>query len=528
MYFQSPPFPILITQINQLFMKLLSISLACFLTTCFSPVIAQKEKAARKEPDNTDLFESYIKQALLLWKTPGISVVVVKDDKILYKKGFGVTELGKENPFTTSTVSICASTTKAMTAVCMGMLVDEGKVKWSDKVTDIYPAFKLYDDYASSEITVKDLFTHNTGLGNADWLWVLGIDRDTIINRIRLLKPAYSFRSSFIYQNLMYVVAGEIIHKISGMTWDNFIRERLFGPLGMNHTYPVYSESFNEPSHITPHYIFDDSIVKPIPYIDPKGIDAAGGVWSCVDDINKWMMFMLDSATINGNRLLKAATYSELFKPQSIVTVDQFYPTAKLTKPHWTTYGLGWFQEDYRGKMLQFHTGSLDGATAIIGLIPDEHFGIYIFGNLDHAEVRHALMYKAMDLWCFHDDTNDWSAKFYDLYRSNKLAANKKLNEEESKLVLGTHPSLSLSAYAGKYQNEIFGNAEIKLAGDSLLLEYPNHIDLHLTHWHFDTFIAKYTHNWIQKTKVHFALDALGKVSSFEMDGMIYKKQDNN
>jgi CubicO group peptidase (beta-lactamase class C family) len=509
-------------------MRLLYVIWVCYFVFFLSPVMGQNRTTTQKQLDKTADFELYIKQALRLWKTPGISVVVVKDKKVLYKNGFGVTELGKESPFTTSTVSICASTTKAMTAVCMAMLVDEGKVKWSDKVADIYPAFKLYDDYASSEITVKDLFTHNTGLGNADWLWVLGMDADTIINRIRFLKPAYSFRSSFIYQNLMYIVAGEIIHKVSGKSWDEFIKDRLFGPLGMTHSYPVYAESLNEPSHISPHYIFEDSIVRPIPYIKTKGIDAAGGVWSCADDIYKWMMFMLDSATINGKRLLKPETYSELFKPQSIVTEDQFYPTAKLTKPHWATYGLGWFQEDYRGKMVQFHTGSLDGATAIIGLIPDEHFGIYIFGNLDHAEVRHALMYKAMDLWCFQDNSHDWSTEFYELYKNNKLAANKKLRDEESKRVLGTHPSLLLTAYAGIYENEIFGKAEIKLKGDSLLLEYPNHIDLYLSHWHFDTFVARYAYYWYNRTKIRFSLDLSGRVSSFEMDGMVYKRQYNN
>ncbi len=498
-------------------MKCTNIFLLCILLLC--------GQAGFTQANNATVFEAYIKQALHLWKTPGISVAVVKDGKLVYKNGFGVTGLGKPDPFTTSTVSICASTTKAMTAVCMAMLVDEGKVKWTDKVSDVYPAFKLYDNYASSEITVKDLFTHNTGLGNADWFWVLGNDLDTIIHRMRLLKPAYSFRSSFIYQNLMYMVAGEVIHHVSGKTWDDFIKERLFTPLGMNHTYPVYAQSLNEPSHITPHFIFDDSIVKPIPYIDNKGIDAAGGVWSCADDINKWMLFMLDSCMVNGKRLVKAESYKELFKPQSMVTAEQFYPTARATKPHWTTYGLGWFQEDYHGKMVQFHTGSLDGAVAILGLIPDEHFGIYIFGNLDHSELRHALMYKAMDLWCFHDNTNDWSGELYNLYKNIKLEAKKKQKEEEAKRVLNTHPSLALSEYAGKYNNEIFGKAEIVFANDTLLLKYPNNITLRLNHWNFDTFVGHFTYPWIDKTTVSFSLNQQGKISHFEMDGMIYDKE---
>jgi CubicO group peptidase (beta-lactamase class C family) len=499
--------------------------LACILTSCNVLVFSQTKKNAAETPGNAVVFESYIKQALQLWKTPGLSVAVVKDGKVVYKNGFGVTELGKTDPFTTSTMSICASTTKAMTAVCMGMLVDEGKVKWTDKVSDVYPPFKLYDNYANSEITVKDLFTHNTGLGNGDWLWVLGNDPDTVIHRMRLMKPAYSFRSSFIYQNLMYVVAGAVIRQISGKTWEDFIKERLFMPLGMNHTYPVYAQSVKEPSHITPHFIFDDSIVKPIPFIDAKGIGPAGGVWSCADDINKWVLFMLDSATVNGKRLLTEETYHELFKPQSMVTTAEFYPTARLTKPHWTTYGLGWFQEDYRGKMVQFHTGSLDGAVAILGLIPADHFGIYIFGNLDHTEVRHALMYKAMDLWCFHDNSKDWSGDLYTMYKNIKLEAKKKHLEEEGKRVLNTHPTLPLLTYTGKYHNEIFGDAEIAFSNDSLLLKYPNNITLRLTHWNYDTFLGTFTYAWMDKTPIVFSLDATGKVSQFEMDGMVYSRE---
>ena len=283
-------------------------------------------------------------------------------------------------------------------------------------------------------------------------------------------------RSSFVYQNLMYVVAGEVIHKVSGKTFDGFIQERLFAPLGMMHTYANYSLSVNEPSHITPHFMYKDSVVKPINFIEAKGIDAAGGVWSCADDINKWMLFILDSAKVNGNKLLKPETYAALFTPSSFST-NGFYPTAKLTKPHWTTYGLGWFQEDYRGKMVNFHTGSLDGAVAICGLINDEHFGIYIFGNLDHTEVRHALMYKAMDLWVFADNKNDWSTDFYKMYKDLKTKAEKEETVFEAKRTLNTKPSLALKSYAGKYSNEIYGDAEIVSNNDSLRLQFPNHIN---------------------------------------------------
>ena len=499
-----------------------------YFVAAFILAICIHAGAQKKNETNNNIaagFDTYIQNAMPLWKIPGLSIVVVKDGEVVFKKAYGFTELGKPAPFTTSTLSICASTTKAMTAACMGMLVDEGKIKWTDKVSDIYPALKLYDNYANASLTVKDLFTHNTGLGNADWLWLLGYSVDTIIQKMRLLQPAYSFRSSFIYQNLMYVVAGEVIHKVSGKTFDEFINERLFKPLGMMHTFPNYPLSENEPSHITPHFIFDNGIVKPIPMIDYKGIDAAGGVWSSADDISKWVLSLLDSTKINGGRLLKPETYAALFTPESM-SANGFYPTQKLTKPHWTTYGLGWFQEDYRGKMVNFHTGSLDGAVAICGLINDEHFGVYIFSNLDHAELRHALMYKAMDLWVFNDDKNDWSKDFYKMYKNLSDEGKKQEKDFVSKRILGTKPSLDIKNYTGKYSNDIFGDALIVLKNDSLLLQFPNNVNVQLSHWNYDTFLGKFEHGWMGQDQLTFMIDAIGKAASFSFMGMDYKKTD--
>src|ERR1700722_784738 len=485
--------------------------------------IAQKKSAT---DDKTALFDAYVQAGLKLWQTPGMSIAVVKDGRVVFKKGYGVAEVGKPGAFSTSTLSICASTTKAMTAVCMGMLVDEGKVKWTDKVSDIYPALKLYDNYANSEITVKDLFTHNTGLGNADWLWVEGTPLDSIIYKMRLIKPAYSFRSSFTYQNLMYMVAGEVIHTVSGKPWNEFITQRIFAPLGMTHTYPSYSASINEPSHITPHFLYGDTLLKPIKYIEVKGVDAAGAVWSCADDINKWMICLLDSTKVNGMRLLKPETYRALFTPQSMVTPEEFYPTARATKPHWTTYGLGWFQEDYHGKMVNFHTGSLDGAVAICGLVNDEHFGIYIFANLGHTELRHALMYKAMDLWVFNDNGTDWSDSLHTMYKGIHNEGAKHEKEFEAKRVLHTRPSLALKDYAGAYGDGLYGDAWIKLAGDSLILSFPNKINVGLSHWHYDTFLGRFEYEWMGKEWLTFRFNAEGTVSGFSFMGVDYSRKE--
>jgi hypothetical protein len=234
-------------------------------------------------------------------------------------------------------------------------------------------------------------------------------------------------------------------------------------------------------------------------------------------------MFILDSTKWNGKRLLKPETFAELMKPQAIIPANEFYPTMQITEPHWTTYGLGWFQQDYRGKMVEFHTGSLDGAVAIIGLVPDEHFGIYIFENLDHAELRHALMLKAFDLWLYNDNSKDWSNDLFALYKKLKADSKQKQEEGDAKRVLGTKPSLALESYMGKYSSDIYGEAEITVKDGSLSIKYPNNNVLKLEHWNYDVFKGKFN-SWWDRASVQFFLDNENKVSRFEMDGITYTR----
>jgi len=499
-------------------MKKLTIFLFVFI--CFK-VSAQTNLA-----NKIDIFDKYIQSSMPLWKTTGLSVAVVKDGKVIFKKGYGVTNINTKQPFTTSTIAFCASTTKAMTAACIGMLVDEGKLKWDDKLKEVLPDFRLYDPYVSDEITVRDLLRHNAGLGNGDRLWLFGYSSEEIVRRMRYMKPAYSMRSSFIYQNLMYVVAGEVIKKVSGIPWNEFITKRIFQPLNMSHTYTKFTDSESEPSRMTPHFNFGDTTIKAIEAIDFGGYDPAGSVVSCVDDITKWLQFLQDSSIVNGKRLIKAETFAELFKPQAIVPKNEFYPTQDKTHPHWTTYGLGWFQQDYRGRMYQFHTGSLDGAVAIHGFLPEEKFSIYIFGNLDHTEIRHALMWKATDLWCFNDNSHDWSTELYYHYKGLRDTARAREKERESKRVTGTNPSMPLKEYIGKFTNEIYGDAEVTLDGNELHISFPNKVSLALKHWNYDVFMGYFNYEWYGKSLITFSQNAAGKISQFDFDGVVYNRKE--
>lgn len=474
---------------------------------------------------NIDAFDKYVESARKEWNVPGLSIVVVQDGKVLLSKGYGVRELGKNVPVTSETLFGAMSTTKAITVVALGMLVDEGKLGWDDKVIKHLPGFRIGDPYVTNELRVRDLLTHNSGVGNTDFLWVITPDMPPgeVLKRMQHAQQAYSLRSSFIYQNVMYAVAGQVIEKVSGVPWERFVTTRIFAPLGMKSTFATLDLSRSYTNISSAHYDIDGKI-EVIPDESVDSAAPAGSVWSTSDDIGKWVSFMLGNTTVNGKELIKPATIAEIFKPQVIVPPDQFYPTASLTKPHWMTYGLGWFQHDYRGEMVNFHTGSLAGRTAIIGLMRDKKLGVYIFGNLDHAEVRHALMYKAFDVFGFNDNSRNWSGELKPLYDGLKTQSEQQMEGLKALRVKDTKPSLSLDSYAGKYSDPFYGSVEIILEGGKLKAIFNSGLSAELAHWQFDTFMGKWNKRWWGESLFVFKISPYSsEVESINADGMVLK-----
>ena len=358
--------------------------------------------------------DTYIKKGMADWRIPGLAAAVVKNGQVVFAHGYGVRELGKDAPVDTHTLFAIGSTTKAMTAALVGMLVDEKKVDWDAPVTRYLPWFQLKDPSDTRHLMVRDLLTHRAGLGNADYLWYgQNSSTEEILKRVRLIDPAYPIRSSFIYQNIMYAAAGAVIEAASGKPWAEMMRTRIFEPLGMADTIPTADALGARNNVASPHDVVHGEVrVIENASVDP--VAAAGAVWSSVADMSKWMAFLLDGGQAGGRRLLSQQTFAELFTPQTIAPFEM-YPTTRLTKPHWMTYGLGWFQQDYRGQAVDFHTGSIDGMVAIHGLIRDERLGVYVLANLDHGEFRHAIMYSVFDRYAGRAGP-DWSSEFLNLY----------------------------------------------------------------------------------------------------------------
>ena len=490
---------------------------------------AASPTAARAQQPGPPLrdFDAYVARAVHDWRVPGLAIVVVKDDSVAFMKGYGVRELGKPDPVTVHTRFGAMSTTKAFTTMLLAMLADSSRVAWDDPVLKYIPGLELRDPWVTRELTVRDIVTHRVGFPDPGYLWygqTLGIDE--MVHRLRFVPAASSFRSRYAYNNVAYAMAGLIAGKVGGGTWQELVRRRIYQPLGMTESYPDAREmqAAGVTEVTSPHGIVNDTVrVLPVaaPIVDP--IAPAGAMFTTVTDIAKWLRFLLDSARVGGKRLVSERNFSQLFSAQQIVPPDEFYPTARLTHPHFVAYGMAWFLEDYRGEYVAFHTGSIDGRSAIVGLIPDRRLGVAIYTNLDHSELRHALMYTVFDRYLDAaagagkaggrpaGAGHDWSAEMRTMYQALEDSAKIRRKARDSTHVAGTHPTLPLDRYAGTYADSLFGSAVVRLDAGRLTFQWGEQVG-DLEHWQYDVFRVHWRQPLNDPDDVAFVLDADGKV----------------
>ena len=455
-----------------------------------------------------NILDDFILEGKEMWKIPGISVVVVKNDSTLYKKTFGKKNFFDDELVDSETIFSMASTTKAFISMSLGILVDRDSISWDDRVVDILPSFKLSDPYITKDARIKDLLTHNLGIGNEDRLWTTdSTSVEEMLLKFSKSPRKYPLRGGYTYQNIMYVVAGQVISKVSGISWQSFVKTNILDKIGLSCTLTWSKDIFEYGNYTFPHQIdYEEGIVH-VPFTISDQIGAAGMMWSCSDDMEKYLKFLLNETQLLDERILDKKTFNYLFKPQIIVG-DSFYPTAKLTNPNWKTYGLGWYQHDYRGEKIDFHTGSLQGLVAIIGLIRDKNIGVQVFANLDHAELRHAIMYKVMDLFVFSDDSRDWNREVYNLYNEMDKKYKKSyldkfiLRDENSKM------TLKLIDYSGTYENDMYGRIIVSVKDEKMTLDVNKGVKFfELEWWEKDVFITDKDEKWREKLFVKFNLN---------------------
>jgi CubicO group peptidase (beta-lactamase class C family) len=489
--------------------------IAAVLVLCIA-----RPSAAQRTPDFA-AFDKYVAQSARDWKSVGLGIAVVKDDSLVFAKGYGVLELGKPARVDEHTRFAIGSTTKAMTSAALAMLADEGRLRWDDKVIDYIPELRLYDSYATRELTIRDLLTHRSGLPGTDLFWA--VDENTlpfgeIIRRLRYVRPSSSFRSTWAYQNVMYSMGGTVVERVSGMSWDAFIRSRIFVPLGMNESEALVSQIEGKPNVAVPHAEIRDT-VRVVPIKTTDVVAPAGSVWSSVSDMSKWMRFVLDSGRVGTKRLISLGSFRELVAPQMRAPMPQ-YPALELASPHFFSYALGWFVQDYHGETVWMHTGSIDGMSAIIGLLPAQRVGVFVLGNLDHIELRHALMYKAFDLYG-DGPSRDWSADLKALLAAKHGARPK---TPAAPHVVTAKASLPLEKYAGSYVDSAYGSVVVSAANGGLTAKYGK-LDLGmLDHWDYDVFHGRPRTPTDDPMPLAFQLDGSGGVASVRLYGTTFMR----
>jgi CubicO group peptidase (beta-lactamase class C family) len=459
--------------------------------------------------------DAYVTQALKDWDVPGLAIAVVQGDSVVYAKGFGVRALGRSEPVDARTMFAIGSCTKAFTGVTTAMLVDEQKVRWSDPVTAYLRGFELYDPYVTRELRVQDILSHRSGLARGDLVWYgSSYDRDEILRRVRYLRPSWSFRSQFGYQNIMFLAAGQIVARVAGKRWDDVVRERVFLPLGMTATNTSIAALKGLDDVAVPHARIEDT-VRAIEWRNIDNIGPAGSINSNVLDMAKWVRFQLDSGKVNGKTLITASSFVETHTPHTIVPRTT---QARALNPytHFQTYGFGWFLQDYRGREVVQHGGNIDGMSALVGMMPEEKIGVVILTNMNGTVLPTAIMNVVFDRYL--GMSKDWSADMLKVVKG--LEAQQKATErkQEAGRVQGTKPSLALEKYAGTYSDSLYGTATVAMQAGHLVLSAGPTFVGDLEHWHYDVFRARWRDRQLGKSFVAFSLGVNGDVDGMKLD----------
>lgn len=481
-------------------------------------LVLSSAPAAAQQRDLLAEIDAYVTRAMREWEVPGVALGVVRNDSVVLLKGYGVRELGRPEAVDPQTTFAIASVSKAFTGALVGMLVDEGKMKWDDPATRHLPGFELYDPYATRELTVRDLLSHRSGLARGDLVWYASPhDTREVLRRVRFLPPSWSLRSRYGYQNIMYVAAGEAVARVAGKPWEAVLRERILIPLGMSASHTSTTLLRGHPNVATPHERIDGA-VRPIAWRNFDNVAAAGAINSSAADMVRWVRFQLDSARVDGRALLKPATFIETHTPQTVIRRDSL---ARRANPftHFQSYGLGWFLEDYRGREVVHHGGNLDGMTSLVGMMPEERVGIVVLTNMNGSGLPAALMRRIFDLHLGAPE-KDWSADLLALRKRAQEAARARERKREEERVRGTRPALPPEGFAGVYADSLYGEVRVRTEGKGLVAEFGPAFVGDLEHWHYNTFRARWRDRSLGTTFVNFTLGMDGKVSAVTLENV--------
>ncbi len=492
------------------------------------PVAAPAAEAA-----DLDGLEGQVARVLEELDVPGMAVAVVKDGDVVLSQGFGVRRVGEPGLVTEDTLFGIASNSKAFTTAALSILVEEGRLAWDDPVTRHLPEFQMYDPWVSREITVRDLVTHRAGLGigAGDLMWWPPTDltREEILRGARHLKPASSFRSRYAYNNVMFVAAGEVVARVSGRPWGEFLRERILEPLGMERT--TTTAAVLEPGDgvATPH-VHVGGEARPIRLMSFENAAGAVGVNSTAAEMARWLRMLLecsrkDAAPGGQTCILKPESIQRMWSPQTVMTPPKLPAGFEFLEADFATYGLGFGLREHRGRKIVRHGGAVPGYYSSVTLVPAERLGVAVLSNQESGVALNAVTQHLLDAFLGAPEPPvDWLEAFAKLSAVGREKAEAKVAKDRAARVSGSRPSLALSGYAGAFRDPWYGEATIAEEGGRLVLSMTRTPGMlaDLEHWQHDTFVARWRETWMSDHSpcdayVTFALGPGGAVERMTM-----------
>ncbi len=475
--------------------------------------------------------EAYIEQTLKDWGIPGGASLILKDGQKLSCRGYGVRELGKPEEMDGNTIFHIASSTKAFTATCLGMLVDEGKASWDDPVVKFLPDFKMYDPWITHQVTLRDLLNHRLGLKRYNSVMFRNdpFDPDEFLQHFPYLKPFTDFRTRFGYGNEQYIVAGKLIEVLSGKTYDEFLQERIFDPLEMTSTFPTLAHlkrsgltnisygHCNLDGGLVPVGVRLLDPVQPLPLVD-IGKNAAGCIWSTMGDLANWLEFFLGNGTFRGRTLVSPEGMEEMRTPQFVIAPRDEELFAIFNSVgvdvNILTYAFGWYVLDYHGRKMVVHGGNIQNGNNIIGFLPTENLAFVIFVNNYQAIAQLLLSFFVLD--AMEGTRTDYNHAGLEVAKMWQAGATQAIQGLIDSRKLDTHPSLALERYSGVYASPLLGELKITLEAGELQFLYGNShwFDASLQHWQDETFVVNFKNKFEDPEFVIFEVSADQKVTA--------------
>ncbi len=466
-------------------------------------------KAAASQP-NLDGLDAFIEEQMKVWKVPGLAVAVVKDGQVIYMKGYGQRDVEKKLPVTPQTLFAIGSITKSFTVTGLAMLADEGKLDWDKPVREYLPEFRLYDPMASERMTPRDLVTHRSGLPRHDALWYNStFTRREIVERLRYLEPSKDLRTTFQYNNLMFMTAGYLEEKLSGMSWEEFTRQRVFAPLRMTRSNFSVLESEKSDDFARP-YEKAKQEVKGVPFRVIDNMAPAGSINSSVAEMSHYLLMHMNKGKYEGKQVLSENYATQMQLPQM--------PTA--APPVWkelghTSYGMGLFVTTYRGRRLVHHGGGIDGFIAFLSFLPDDKVGVVVLSNLSPNPLPTVVSYNVYDRLLGLEPVA-WSQRFKEQQDKMEAAEEEAKKKGYTPRVEGTQPSHKLADYVGEFEHPGYGVLRIEPAtpgeGSELKLTF-NRLTSPLKHFHYDIFeVPENPLDPFEKAKVQFLMNTRGEI----------------